>query len=261
MMAELTRIAALYDIHGNLPALEAVLEEVRAASVDLVIIGGDVFPGPMALEVLQCLLECDLPMDFVRGNGDRALLEVAAGQVPSGVPEQVLPSLDWSAERLDSEQLAIMRDWPASVRVGVEGLGEVLFCHATPQSDTAIFTRNTPEAPLVKMFAEPGTSRVVCGHTHMQFERAIGEVLVVNAGSVGMPFGPGGAYWLLLDGRHEDPALGLQRTSYEFEAAANRIRMSNVPGAAAFADRHILSPPSEQEMLDLFAKLELREAE
>ena len=121
----------------------------------------------------------------------------------------------------------------------------MLFCHATPQSDTPIFTRLTAEERLVPLFDTTGADVVVCGHTHMQFDRMVGSVRVVNAGSVGMPFGDAGADWLLLG-----PDLQLQRTAYDLSSAAERIRATSYPQAEEFAARSVLQPPAEQEMLD-----------
>jgi hypothetical protein len=73
------RVAALYDIHGNLPALEAVLQDIRQADVDQIVVGGDVVPGPTPRETLKRLLELDLPTHFVYGNGERAILAQMAG--------------------------------------------------------------------------------------------------------------------------------------------------------------------------------------
>ncbi len=242
------RVAALYDIHGNLPALEAALEDVRHASVDQVVVGGDVFPGPMSGEALACLLRLDVPVRFIRGNGDREVLALAAGGKVS-VPEQYLEAMRREAQQLAPEHRRAMAGWPASLRVRIDGLGDVLFCHATPRSDTEIFTRLTPEDRLVPIFDSPGTPVVVCGHTHMQFDRLIGSVRVVNAGSVGMPFGDPGACWLLLG-----PGVQLQRTRYDLSKAAERIRATNHPGAGDFAERNVLRTPSERDMLEMFSR-------
>jgi predicted phosphodiesterase len=129
----------------------------------------------------------------------------------------------------------------------------VLFCHATPRNDTEIFTRLTPEERLLPLFAGLGVSTVICGHTHMQFDRMIGRVRVVNAGSVGMPFGSPGADWLLLG-----PGIELRHTLYDLEQAAERIRGTSYPQAEDFAARNVLRPPSEREMLEAFARVEIR---
>ena len=247
------RIAALYDVHGNLPALEAVLEDVRQAGVDMVVVGGDVCPGPMCAESLACLGALDLPTRFIRGNGDRDTLALAAGDPAPGVPEVHLPAMRWVASQLEPAARSLIAAWPPTLTIETPHLGSVLFCHATPQSDTPIFTRLTAEDRLFPLFDAAGAAVVVCGHTHMQFDRMVGSVRVVNAGSVGMPFGEPGAYWLLI-GRN----LQLRRTAYDLPAAATRIRATAYPQAEEFAARSVLQPPAEQEMLELFSKAELR---
>ena len=121
------RIAALYDIHGNLPALETVLEDVRRASVDQVVVGGDVFPGPMSDESLQRLLDLELPVRFIQGNGDREVLALAGGGEAGDIPEQYRETMRWVARRLDPQHRRAMASWPRSVRVEIDGLGGVLF--------------------------------------------------------------------------------------------------------------------------------------
>ena len=130
------------------------------------------------------------------------------------------------------------------------GLGAVLFCHATPRSDTELFTRLTPDHRLMPAFSGVPARTVICGHTHMQFQRRIGAVHVFNAGSVGMPFGEPGAYWLIVG----PTDVQFSRTSYDFPAAAARIRETRCPQAADFAANNILSPPSEAQMLELFTR-------
>lgn len=243
------RIAALYDIHGNLPALEAVLQDVRRAGVDLVVVGGDVLPGPMPRETLACLIALDIPARFIRGNGDREVLARMQGADDSALPEQALVPVRWTAAQLDAGHERVLAAWPATLRLADPERGEVLFCHATPRSDTEIFTRLTSEDRLLPLFEGVEVPLVVCGHTHMQFDRMVGGVRVVNAGSVGMPFGEPGAHWLLLG-----PEVELRRTSYDLEEAASRIRATEYPQAAEFASRNVLRPPSEAQMLEAFSR-------
>jgi putative phosphoesterase len=241
------RVAALYDIHGNLPALEAVLKDIRVAGVDCVVVGGDVLPGPMPVEALTCLSNLDIPVRFIHGNGDRVVLAQITGKDISEVPERFQDVIRWTAEQLHPEHETLLASWPPTYRVEVGGLGEVLFCHATPRNDTECFTRLTPEDRLIPVFAGVNVSLVICGHTHMQFDRTIGSVRVVNAGSVGMPFSqPRGAYWLLLG-----PDVQLRCTAYDFADATERIRGVDYPQA----DLH---PPTEAESLELFAQTEVR---
>jgi predicted phosphodiesterase len=240
------RVAALYDIHGNLPALEAVLEQVRAADVDQIVIGGDVLPGPMARETLRRLLDLDIPIRFIYGNGEVAVLDLMADREPAGVPEQYRPAARWTAEQLHDYQ-QVLASWPGILHVEIDGLGDVLFCHATPRNENECFTRLTPESRLLPVFTGLGASLVICGHTHMQFDRMVGRTRVVNAGSVGMPFGEPGADWLLLG-----PDVKLQHTPYDLTEAAERIRGTQFPWPEDFAARYVLQPPSETEMLDVF---------
>ncbi len=247
------RVAAIYDIHGNLPALEAVLEDVRRADIDLVVVGGDVLPGPMPRETLDCLFDLDLPIQFIRGNGDRITLEEGSGAKVVGLPEAIRATVRWNAEQLTPADVRRINAWPEALRVHVDKLGDVLFCHATPRNDTEIFTRLTPDDRLLAIFEQTGASVVVCGHTHIQFDRMIGRARVVNAGSVGMPYGDPAAYWLLLG-----PGVELRRTSYDLERAAERVRATSYPQAREFADNDILHPRSEREMLELLGGVEIK---
>jgi predicted phosphodiesterase len=246
------RVAALYDIHGNLPALDAVLKDVAGADVEEIIIGGDVVPGPMPRETLARLLEIGTPIQFIHGNGELGVLAVREGRDP-GVPEQVRPSLEWNAQQIEPHQWEAMERWPATLRVDVSGFGDVLFCHATPRNATEIFIVSTAEKQLLPIFDAVGASLVVCGHTHMQFDRRIGRTRVVNAGSVGMPIGEPGAHWLLIG-----TDIELRRTPYDVAEAAATIRKTDFPAAAFFADQHVSKVPSTAGMLAFYSRSELR---
>lgn len=247
------RVAAIYDIHANLPALEAVLQDIYAAKADLIVVGGDVLPGPMPRETITCLLGLDIPAQFIQGNGDREVLELRRRGETGAVPEQFREAMRWVASQLEPKDESLLAGWPPTLHVQIPHFGEVLFCHGTPRSDTEIFTRLTPEDRLLPAFAGLDVSLVVCGHTHKQFDRTIGGIRVVNAGSVGMPFGEPGAYWLFLG-----PDVQLRHTQYDLEKAAERIRETKYPQAQGFAARNVLQPPSEAEMLQAFSRHELK---
>ncbi len=250
------RVAAIYDIHGNLPALEAVLAVVRQESVDLVVVGGDVVPGPMPRETIARLLDIDPPATFLRGNCEVAVLARMNGTELRPLPAEAREAIDWTAARLGEEDRLLFEAWPRTQRVAIEGIGDVLFCHATPRDEDECFTRLTAEERLAPIFSGLGVAMVVCGHTHMQFDRVVAGVRIVNAGSVGMPFGAPGADWVLLG-----PDVELRHTTYDLDAAADRIRRTDYPQAEAFAAGSVLSPPAEQAMLDVFAKAEARGSE
>ncbi|HSL21791.1 MAG TPA: metallophosphoesterase family protein [Vicinamibacterales bacterium] len=246
-------VAALYDVHGNLPALEAVLEEIRDAGAGAIVVGGDLVPGPMPRETIALLLELEIPTRFIRGNGEVAVLAARAGRDPGRMPEPAREAVEWTARQLRPDEERVLAGWPGTVTLRTAGIGDVLFCHATPRNENEIFTRLTAEERVAPAFDGVTAPLVVCGHTHMQFDRTIGAVRVVNAGSVGMPFGQPGAYWLLL-GRD----VQFRRTPYDRANAARRIRGTSYPQAEHFATHGILQPPSESQMLELFASSELR---
>jgi putative phosphoesterase len=247
------KIAALYDIHGNLPALEAVIADIHRESVDRIVLGGDVLLGPMPRETFDLLQSLDFPMDCIQGNADRAVLDAMHGREAVSVPAQARPLVQWVADQLDESDRKIIEAWPPTHRTNVDGVGKVLFCHATPQSDTPIFTRETAESKLIPIFGGLDVDLVVCGHTHMQFDRRVGKVRVMNAGSVGMPFGRPGAYWLMLDS-----AAQLRHTEYDLTSAAERITHCSYPQADAFASGNVLSPPTEESILSAYANAELK---
>ncbi len=241
------RVAALYDIHGNLPALEAVLAEVRTVGVDQIIIGGDVVPGPMPRETLERLLTVDVPVQFIYGNGEVAVLQVLAGQVPVDVPEAYRSVIRWSAEQLAQEQ-AVISHWPKTISTEIAGLSRVLFCHATPRHENELFTEITSELFVAPMFEGVDATAVVCGHTHMQFQRTADQLRIVNAGSVGMPFGEPGADWLLLG-----PDIQFRHTNYDLHAAAECVRATKYPEPEDFVTS-MLTPKSALEMRALFER-------
>ena len=190
------RVAALYDIHGNLPALEAVLAEVDA---DVLVIGGDFAMGPWPSETLERLRALDGDVRFIRGNADR---EVAAAEPGLAPPEL----MDFVRQRLSPSQLDFLRALPLT-----ETIERVLYCHATPRNDEEIFTRDSPDERWGTALAGVDADIVVCGHTHVQFDRRIGDIRLLNAGSIGMPYErEPGAYWALLDGSDVE----LRRTEY-----------------------------------------------
>lgn len=258
------RVAALYDIHGNLPALEAVLEDVRNTGVDRIVVGGDVIPGPMPRETLTLLRGLEVPVQFIYGNGELAVLAQIAAKDSKAVmywgtvsgeplPEPLQEVLRWTGRQLRSEHEELLRAWPGTFEVDLPEIGNVLFCHGTPRSETEGFTGLTPEDCLLPVFQGLAAKLVVCGHTHMQFDRMVGATRVVNAGSVGMPFGRPGADWLLLSGN-----IQLQHTSYDLASAADRVRATQYPQAEEFAARSILEPPSEEEMVRAFTNISFR---
>lgn len=246
-------IAALYDIHGNLPALAAVLDELASVQPDYIVLGGDIVSGPLPAQTLTRLRAAGAQVLAIRGNADREVVAAFDGQpLTQHLPAEVHALTNWTAQQLRKEQRDFLASLPAQLTMSIEGLGDVLFCHATPHSDEVIFTPHTSQERLQMLFQGLEQQIVVCGHTHMQFELQVGNVRVLNAGSVGMPYADQpGAYWLLLEaGRYE-----FRTTTYDLEAAAQAVRGSGYPQAQQFAAENLLTVPNAQEALQIFTRM------
>lgn len=226
------RVAALYDIHANLPALEAVLAE--AGDADLVVVGGDFSHGPMPAETVDRLRGLGERVRFIRGNADR----IAAGEG------------QWEAGRLGAERVEFLAGLPEAAVVEIDGLGSVLFCHGSPRGDEEIVTAVTPPDRLERILAGVTEPVVVCGHTHHQFDLRSGATRVVNAGSVGMPYeGRPGAFWAMLG-----PGVEHRSTTYDLDAAEAAVRATGFPGADELVDT-LRNPEGADEVARHFEAL------
>ena len=245
------RVAALYDIHGMLVPLEAVLDEV--AETDAIVVGGDVASGPQPAETLERLRALGDRVRWVRGNGDRAL---ATGN-DDDVRQETQAALRWTAERLTDEQRAFLGSLPETVVLDVDGLSEVCFCHATPRSDNEIVTQATPDRHLRKVVARTNESVVVAGHTHMQQDRRVDGVRWVNAGSVGMPYeGEVAAFWALLG-----PDVELRRTTFDVERSIDAVLESGWPDAETFVEENLRKAVRREDVVPVFEGLAIDRGE
>jgi predicted phosphodiesterase len=251
------RAAALYDIHGNLPALEAVLADVEGSEADMVVVGGDVASGPMPAQTLDRLRALGANVRFVRGNADRELIDAyerwrAGALQGEGETTPLLePTAAWAAPRLHPSHRELLAGFRPSLRLDIDGLGEVLFCHATPRSDEEIITADTTDEHLQQALADERAAVIVAGHVHVRLDRSVGTHRFVNPGSVGMPYeDQAGAYWALIG---ED--VELRRTAYDYGAAAEAIRASGYPGAEELVSECLLEPVGAAEATRFFAEL------
>ena len=247
------RIAVISDVHANLPALRAVLADIKAAAPDAVVSCGDLAAGPLPGPSIALLRGLDIPVYCVRGNADRGMIEAFDGTAdPAATHEDDI----WAGTQLIRGERDYLATFAATLTFDVNDLGPVLFCHATPRSDEEIILKTSSQQHLDAALAGVQQPTVACGHTHMQFDRQAGRYRLVNVGSVGMPYGQPGAYWALLG-----PGISLQRTSYNLQAAASEIRQtSRWHKADSFAAEHVLQPPSADDALAFFQKLENRTA-
>ena len=234
--SRVNRVAVLSDVHANAVALEAVLAEVRAEAPELVVFGGDLTWGPLPAETLALVAGLELPARFVRGNAERGLLDPSA---------EATPRRRWLLERHGEDDLAFLASFEEHVVVEIGELGPVRFCHGSPRSDIELVTPETPPTRIGEMTQGVDEHVLVTAHTHVQFDRGIGGIRSVNAGSVGMAYEllPG-AYWALLG-----PDVELRRTAYDVDRAVAAYRGSGDPETERMVEI-LLTPPSRAEVIE-----------
>jgi len=241
------RVAALYDIHGNRPAFDAVLADVERAGVDRIVIGGDVVPGPLPVETLERLRELGDRAVVLRGNGDRWVVEAFDALAGSGQnPSPRRPWATWTARAIDRRDRDLLASFVGQVVLGIDGLGPTLFCHGSPRDDEEPLTSLTPERRWRAALQGVGQSVVVCGHTHMQFDRQLGQWRVVNAGAVGLPYeGRAGAYWVVLG-----PGVEHRRTDYDLDRAVAAMRAGGNPDVDGLVSESLSNPVAPLEVAE-----------
>lgn len=239
-------VAVLSDIHGVLPVLEAVLAEPDVQSADLVVVTGDHAAGPMPVETLDAVAALGERCVLVRGNADRELVDVARGG-SSEHAESV-----WAGAQLRPDQVGLLAGLPHPVTLTVDGFGPVVFCHGSPRDDDDVVLVDTRLERWAEVFADlpAEVQTVVCGHTHMPFARLVDRRLVLNPGSVGMPYGRAGGAWALLRGGQ----VSLRHTPVDVDDVCRRIiAESAYPDREAWADEYVRSRHSDAVALTVFA--------
>lgn len=247
------RVAVLSDIHGVLPALEAVLAEPDVRAADAIVLNGDVAAGPQPVETLDLLASLGDRVVWVRGNADRELVAVAGGGESSHDVSA------WAGRALRADQVRLLDSLPHPVTVAVGGFGPVLFCHGSPRGDDEVVLVDSSLERWAEVLAgvDDEVRTVVCGHTHMPFQRYVDRRLVANPGSVGMPYGRPGPHWALLAGG----TVQLRRTAVDLDEVADRVvAASGFAGAATFADAYLRRAASDAEAVRVFGPMDGRPA-
>lgn len=250
-------MAVLSDVHGVLPALDAVLAEPDVRAADRVVVTGDISAGPQPVAVLDRLLELGERVVLVRGNADRELVALVDGGTTS-IPDPIAP---WAAEQVATrpDLVELLRGLPHPLTLDLDGFGPVLFCHGSPRDDDEVVLVDTrPERWAEALADVPDEVRtVVCGHTHMQFQRLVDRRTVVNSGSLGMPYGGAGAHWALL----RDGAVTLRCTDFDIEPARAAIAAaSGYPDVDEWTDYFLNSRASDLDALRIFGPRDGRAA-
>jgi putative phosphoesterase len=241
------RVAALYDIHGMLEPLQAVLRQLEGEQFDAIVIGGDAISGPQPAETFGLLKSIQAPMHWIRGNGERALGPDGADAVIGEAEE----ALRFTASHFSEDERSELSSLPERVTLDVEGLGEALFCHASPRNDLDIVTPGTPAERFPVLLEGVEQRVVVAGHTHMQLDRPVDGVRWINPGSVGMPYeGEVAAFWALLG-----PDVEMRRTPFDAERSTDALLASGWPDADSFVEENLRAAPDRDEVVALFEQI------
>jgi putative phosphoesterase len=251
------QIAVVSDIHGVLPALDAVLAEPDVDSADLVVVTGDIAAGPQPVEVLDRLALLGDRALLVRGNADTDLVTIARGDDP---PEGTPPIDVWAAQRLTDDHVRTLSGLPHPVVLSLDGVGDVLFCHGSPRDENEVVLVDTRLSRWSEVLADvPESVRmVVCGHTHMPFARLVDRRWVVNSGSIGMPYGSEGLPWALLTAT----GVQLRWTGTDTDVLADEVvTASSYPETAEWVDTYIRSPLSDTDAVEAFGPRDTRRSD
>jgi predicted phosphodiesterase len=225
------RLAVLSDIHGNLPALEAVLAQLDADPPDAIVVAGDIVPGPFPAPCLAALRGRTEPVHWVKGNGERDVVQSFDGDEVDD-ERRTLRHSAAALSRADRDELDA---WP--IALTIDG---VCVCHGTPRSEDEMITRGTPDDALAQALAGVAEALVVGGHTHQQMIRRLpGAPVYANAGAIGWPYeGTPAAFWMLV----RDGVPELRRTGYDLRAAIERMRATDYPTLDDDLDGSLLAP-------------------
>lgn len=251
----ISTVAVLSDVHGVLPVLEAVLDEPEVRAADLVVVAGDLASGPQPVPVLGRLDTEGDRLRMVKGNADRELVALARGECIE-IPDQVTP---WAAAQLGIEHVRMLDELPHPLVEVVEGFGPVVFCHGSPRRDDELVLVDSPLSRWAAALSElPEEHRtVVCGHTHMPFVRLVDRRLVINPGSIGMPYGRPGGSWALL----ENGNVSMRHTPIDLDAAVEAVVSgSSYPDRRAWADEYVRAANSDADAIAAFTPKEDRPA-
>ena len=241
-------VAVPSDIHGVLPALERVLAEPAVANAELIVVAGDHTWGPQPAEVLDRLTSLGTRAMLLRGNADRELLQMSRG-IDIGLADD--PLSVWGAAQLQAHHQDLLDAMPEQITLDVDGFGPVRFCHATPRNDEEVVLVDSRLDRWSDVLGDlPDEVRtVICGHTHMPFVRLVDGRLIVNPGSVGLPYGRAGAHWALLS----SGIVSIGRTLIDPETLVSEvIAGSDLPGVTRWAEENLRNPASDVEALGAF---------
>ena len=239
------RVAIMADIHGNDSALEAALSEINAEAFDCIAILGDITWGTFPEETYRLLAPLAHKLVCIRGNADRAAVELAHK------PDTELSERErWMVAAHSPEVMVFLESLPTTATITVSGLGDIRLSHGSPRTDIEVVTPETPHGRIEEFMSGVEQRCVATAHTHVSYVRRVGDTVLFNPGSVGMPYeGKRGAFWAALG-----PDIELRHTEYDVEGFVGRMLASDDPAAQELSVL-MLEPPTREEAIAYAEKL------
>lgn len=238
------RVALFADVHGNAEALDAVLKQADVAGCDAMCFLGCLTWGPEPMRVLDLANDSGRPSFFLRGNGERAVLELANGGRPSMDP--VLER--WMVRAHGEEGLRRIRNFPKALTMSISGASDVRLCHGSPRSDVELLSPRATDERVEQACDGAPERTIVHGHTHLQYQRTVGGRLIAGCGSVGLPYTdePPAALWSMVDA----DGVHAMSTDYDIDAAERAVERAGYPSAERFLTTLRQPPRPADVMLD-----------
>ena len=223
----MTKLAVLSDIHGNLPALEAVLSDLKNHEVDQVIVAGDVINfGPFSKKTAEIVIENNWPV--IRGNNEYFLLDYGTSRAPVewSNPVQFAPTA-WLDKQFDQKLKNIIATWPDTLNLRFKDAPPIQLFHGTPNSPWEPIFWSTTDEEIEKLLSKTEADYVICGHTHLPMDRQSGRWRIFNPGSVGVPLdGIFSASYMILDGNQDGWNATFRRVPFDYEAVYQEFERS-----------------------------------
>jgi predicted phosphodiesterase len=215
----MTRLAVLSDIHGNLPALEAVLSDPNAFEVDHVIVTGDVISfGPFSRQTAELVIE--KAWSVIRGNNEFFLVDYKTTRAPAewDDPVQFAPTA-WLDKQFDRKLKTIIGSWPDALHLRFRDAPPLQVFHGTPDSPWDSIYWTMPDEEVERQLSGVAANYVMCGHTHLPMDRQVGRWRIFNPGSVGVPLdGIFSASYMILEGDQQGWSPTFRRVPFDYGA-------------------------------------------
>lgn len=234
----MTRLAVLADIHGNLPALDAVLRDLENYPVDQVVLAGDfIGRGPFSLEVLHRVADGRYPL--IRGNHELYVLDHGTPRAPEAWRNHTMTP--WMQNQIGTRWIGRMAYWPDTLCLRFPDAPPLRIFHGTPHSAYSGIFDSDSDAKLRKMLDGVLEDTIIVAHTHLPFDRVVDRWHILNPGSIGLPLdGVHSASYMILDGDADGWRATFHRVPFDYDALYSEFARLNLVGAWGVTGRIVL---------------------